>query len=218
MLKTVLVVACVGLVAACSSSKPAPTTGDISKVLDLKSEFGPEYKVKTVAPAGIDPRLFARQALPPGLRYEPPACSKFATGLIVEPGVQGNVAAVAAEGQGNRFIVMAVETSDHITPADPGQNCKKIAFAGPGLRGLVEKVPAPDIDGATTLGTHRVVEAMVQGKPSAGQLYNYVANFGNFLVIITANPLTEPNQPVVPVNTQKATELLTKAVAAVRGK
>ena len=52
----------------------------------------------------------------------------------------------------------------------------------------------------------------------AGQLYNYVADFGRFLVIVTANSLVEPNKPVVPVNTQKATELLTKSVSTVRGR
>ena len=55
------------------------------------------------------------------------------------------------------------------------------------------------------------------GKPAAGQLYNYVGGFGRFLVIVTANSLVVPDKPVVPVNTQKATELLTKSVTAVRG-
>jgi hypothetical protein len=58
---------------------------------------------------------------------------------------------------------------------------------------------------------------MVNGKPASGELYNYVASFGSYLVIVTANPLVLPNKPVVPVNTQRARDLLTAAVAAVRG-
>ena len=67
------------------------------------------------------------------------------------------------------------------------------------------------------LGTHRVVQTMVNGKPASGELYNYVATYGKYRVIVTANPLIQPGQPVVPVNTQRARDLLTAAVAAVRG-
>ena len=82
---------------------------------------------------------------------------------------------------------------------------------------LVEVAESPAIDGVRTLGTHRVVQTVVNGKPASGELYNYVASFGSFLVIVTANPLVVPNQPVAPVDTQRARDLLTAAVAAVRG-
>jgi len=36
-------------------------------------------------------------------------------------------------------------------------------------------------------------------------------------VIVTANPLVLPDKPVAPVNTQRARDVLTAAVAAVRG-
>jgi hypothetical protein len=58
---------------------------------------------------------------------------------------------------------------------------------------------------------------VVNGKPASGELYNYVASFGSILVIVTANPLVLPNQPVAPVNTQRARDLLAAAVVAVRG-
>ena len=99
------------------------------------------------------------------------------------------------------------------------------------MRGLVEVVEAPQIDGAQlprghldigehgvhTLGTHRVLQTTVDGKPRTGELYNYVATFGTFLVIVTANPLILPDKPVAPVNKERARDLLTAAVAAVRG-
>jgi hypothetical protein len=58
---------------------------------------------------------------------------------------------------------------------------------------------------------------MIDGKPATGELYNYVASFSTFMVIVTANPLVEPNKPVAPVNTQRARDLLSAAVVAVRG-
>ena len=67
------------------------------------------------------------------------------------------------------------------------------------MRGLVEVVEAPQIDGVHTLGTHRVLQTTVDGKPRTGELYNYVASFGTFLVIVTANPLVLPDKPVAPV-------------------
>jgi hypothetical protein len=47
-------------------------------------------------------------------------------------------------------------------------------------------------------------------------LYNYVARFGNFVVIVTANPLVIPGKPVAPVDTKKAGELLSAGVSAVK--
>jgi hypothetical protein len=131
--------------------------------------------------------------------------------------MKGNMAAATAEGDGNRFIAMAVETSEAVPRTDPAQNCQKVGFSGPGMRGLVEVVEAPQIDGVHTVGTHRVLQTTVDGKPRTGELYNYVASFGTFLVIVTANPLVLPDRPVAPVNTQRARDLLSAAVAAVKG-
>lgn len=219
MLRTLFALACAVLVASCSSGAPpaADAHADIAGVLDVKASFGPEFKVTTVAPTGIDPRILAPQTLPPGVKFEPPDCTKFANGLAVPGGLKGNMAATTAEGDGNRFIAIAVETSEPVPLADPGQTCQKVGFAGPGVRGIVEVAESPTIDGVRTLGTHRVVQTVVDGKPASGELYNYVAGFGDFLVIVTANPLVVPNQPVAPVDTQRARDLLAAAVAAVRG-
>jgi hypothetical protein len=223
MSRTLLVLLSALLLAACaacsggSASSGDDAGGDIAKVLDLKSAFGPEFKVSTVDPTGVDPRLLAPQALPPGIRFDPPACGKFATGLQVPPGLKGNMAAVTAEGAGNRFIAIAVETSEAVPLPEPGPDCQKVAFAGTGARGLVEVAEAPAIDGARTTGTLRVVQSVVNGKPASGELYNYVATFGSFLVIVTANPLVVPNQPVVPVDTKRARDLVVAAVEDVRG-
>lgn len=218
MFRTLLVFAGVIGLAACSAGRSADDSQtDIAKVLDLTSSFGPQFSVNTVAPTGIDPRLLAPQALPPGVVFDPADCAKAATGLAVPAGLQGNMAATTAEGDGNRFITIAVETSEALAFPDPGDSCSKVAFAGGGVRGLVEVVESPPIEGARTLGTHRIVQTVIDEKPATGELYNYVASFDAFTVIVTANPLVEPDKPVVPVDTERARDLLAAAVAAIRG-
>jgi hypothetical protein len=215
-LRAVPALCCVGLLAACSSG-PAEVTADISKVADIKSSFGPEFQVKNVAPTGLDPKLLAGNTLPPGLTFEPADCSRYAVGQQLPQGMQGNMAAVAAEGNGNRFITIALETSEPVVVSEPGRSCRRIGFAGEQMRGIVETVEAPHIDGAQTIGVHRVVEAVAGGKTRVGELYNYSAYFGPYQVLVTANPLVAPDKPVIPVDTARARELLVAAVAAVRG-
>lgn len=214
--RAVPVLGCVGLLAACSSG-PAEVSADISKVVELKSSFGPAFQVKDIERTGIDPKLLAGTALPSGLTFDPPDCSKFAVSQQLPQGVQGNMAAVAAEGDGNRFITIALETSEPVPVSEPGRTCRRIGFSGGQMRGMIETVEAPRIDGVKTLGVHRVVEAIAGGKARVGELYNYGAYFGPYQVLVTANPLVLPDKPVVPVDTARARDLLVAAVNAVRG-
>lgn len=210
--------ACAGVLTACTTGQSAddPSGADIARVKDVRSSFGPDFTITDVGPSGIDPRLLARQELPPGMKFEPAECASFANQQMVPAGAKGNMAATTAEGEGNRFIAIAVETSEAASVNAPSDNCRKVGFAGGGLRGLVEVVEAPQIEGAQTLGTHRVVQTTVDGSPRTGELYNYLASFGPFLVIVTANPLVLPDKPVAKVDTQRARDLLVAAVKAVK--
>ena len=190
---------------------------DITKVSAINSSFGPDYKVKDIPKTGIDPEVLATHKLPEGLKFEPADCAKFVIGQEMPPGLQGNMAAVAAEGNGNRYIVIAMQTSQPVPFNDPGRNCKQVGFAGRGVRGVVEVVAAPHIDGARTLGVHRVVQTAIRGKPRTGDVYSYSAHFGDYQVIVSANPLVAPDNPVTPVDTNRARDLLVKAVADIRG-
>ncbi|MFL6083508.1 MAG: DUF5642 family protein [Mycobacterium sp.] len=218
--RAMVVVACSVLLAACATGQSAEqdlSHADIAHVANVKSSFGPEYKVTSVGPTGIDPRVLGSQTVPPGMTFDPADCAKAASQQLVPAGVKGNMAATTAEGEGNRFIAIAVETSDRVPVSDPAQNCQKVGFTGPGVRGLVEVAEAPQISGVHTVATHRVLQTTADGKPRTGELYNYIASFGTFLVIVTANPLVLPDKPVAPVNTQRARDLLSAAVAAVKG-
>ncbi|MGH3636669.1 MAG: DUF5642 family protein, partial [Mycobacterium sp.] len=188
MMRASLAIGCACLLAACGSRDSADVSADITKVSDVKSSFGPDFKVKDIPKTGIDPKLLSSRKLPEGLKFEPADCAKFVVGQEMPPGLQGNMAAVAAEGNGNRFIVIALQTSQAVPINDPGRNCKQVEFEGPGIRGLIEVVDAPNIDGARTLGVHRVMQTAIGGKAHTGEVYNYSAHFGDYQVIVTANP------------------------------
>jgi len=183
----------------------------------VKSAFGPEYKVKDTPKTGIDPKVLSTHKLPPGLKFDPPDCSSFVVGEDMPAGLQGNMAAVSAEGNGNRFIVMAVQTSAPVPFDVPSPSCRKVGFEGGRVRGLIEVVDVPAIEGTRTLGVHRLLQTVVQGKPRSGELYNYSAHFGDYQVIVTANPLLKPGETPTPVDTNRARDLLVKSVAAIKG-
>jgi Domain of unknown function (DUF5642) len=215
--RTLFAVACVGMLAGCSSAAaPKAPSADISKIVDVKSSFGPEFKVTDVPKTGIDPKLLASQKLPDGLIFVPADCAKFAAGQAMPPDLKGNLAAVSAEGAGNRFIAIAMETSESIPVVDPGNGCQHVGFTGGALRGAVDVVPAPQIDGVQTQGVHRILQTTINDKPQTGEIYSYLAHFGTYQVIVTANPLVAPDQPVAPVDTKRAEALLSAAVAAIK--
>ena len=217
MLKVVLAIASVCVLAGCSSSTdPSSAKADISKVAGVTSSFGPEYKVTDTSERAIDPKLLSARKLPDGLTFDPANCAKVAAGPEMPPNLQGNMAAVSAEDNGDRYVVIAVETSKEVPIQDPGKDCSKVAFSGPQLRGGIEIIEAPHIDGARTQGLHRVLQAVYSGGAHTGELYDYSAQFGDYQVIVVANPLVIPGQPVAKVDTQRARDLLVKAVAAVR--
>ena len=209
-------VGCAALLAACSSGESAQQTANIAKVADVKSSFGPEFKVTEVPMTGIDPKMLAAQKLPEGLKFDPADCAKFAVGPQFPDNIKGNMTAVSAEGAGNRFITIALETSEPIPVTAPGDNCKKVSFAGGAVRGTVEVVPAPQIADVGTQAVHRVLQTTINGTPQTGEIYSYRANFGDYQVIVTANPLVVPGQPVAPVDTKRAESLLAAAVAAIK--
>jgi len=208
------VMACAAAVAGCQAK--AGPAADIARIADLKSSFGKQFAVSEVPPTGIDPKFLTGQKLPDGLKFQPPNCAQFAAGQLVPTGTEGNMSAVSAEGQGNRFIVIAVETNEPVPVSEPGKDCSKVTFDGGTIRGTVEAVEVPKIDGTTTIGVHRVVQTTVNGKPRTGEVFNYSAHFGNYQVIVSANPLVLPDKPTVPVNTQRARDLLIAGVNAIR--
>jgi hypothetical protein len=216
MLRALLTIASVCVLAGCSSGGNAPRKADISKVTELKSSFGPEFKVKQIAKRAIDPAAMSGPKLPPGMAVDPPECAKVVLGPEIPQGLQGSMAGVSAEGDSNRFMVIALETSAPVPFPDDGRHCSKVTFSGSHVQGTVEAVDVPKIDGTRTVGMHRVLQSGDDSSRTS-ELYQYVAQFDDYEIIITANPVPVPDQPVVLVDTQRAHDLLVKAVAAIRG-
>lgn len=61
--KSILAILCAALIGGCGSG-PATRKIDIGNVKSVKSSFGPDFKVVTAGPTGIDPKLLAPQSLP----------------------------------------------------------------------------------------------------------------------------------------------------------
>jgi Domain of unknown function (DUF5642) len=190
---------------------------DISKVFAVRSSFGPQFNVVTSGPTGIDPRLLAPPKFAGDMTFDPADCAKYAAGQTLPPGLTGKMAELSAEGDNNRFVVIAVETSQPVPYEAVSDHCKHIAFTGRSVKGVIDVIGAPRIDAARTLGTHRVLGATVAGQARSSELYNYTAYLGNHLVLVAAIPVLIANQPAAPVNVDRARRLLTDSVAAVRG-
>lgn len=214
MRKTIVFLA--GALCACSTGQTPLPVADIAKVAEVRGSFGPEFAVTEVPTTGIDPRILATQKLPQGLAFDPAGCAKFAAGEAMPANLKGNMAAVSAEGRGNRFIAIAMETSAPIPLVEPGPECDKVAFSGGPVRGTVTVSEAPQIPDTVTLGAHRVLQTTIDGAPRSGEVYSYRAQFGDYQVIVTANPLVVPGQPVAAVDTERARKLLVDAVEAIR--
>ena len=138
--RAVLVIACVSALAACSSAESAEpdlSHADIANIKHLRSNFPPPFTVTDIAPTAIDPRIVEPQKLPPEIKFEPVDCGQFANQQVLPAGVKGNMAALTAEGEGNRFIVIAVETSETVPVNGPPANCQKVGFTGPAVRGAI---------------------------------------------------------------------------------
>src|ERR1700684_2793463 len=98
MMRFAVAVGSVCLLAVCSHYSDAPRSADTTKIGLVNADFGPGYKVKETAKTGIDPKVLSTHKLPPGLTFHPPDCASFVVGDDMPAGLQGNMAAVAAEG------------------------------------------------------------------------------------------------------------------------
>ena len=193
----------------------SPPQADIGKVAGVTSSFGPEFKLDEIAKRPFDSTFFTAHRLPPNLAYDPPECAKPAQTPDAPPGVRGSMAAVSAEGDGNRFIVMAMQMSPPLPLNDPSHHCGKVTFSGTKVRGSIQTIEAPQIDGARTSGIHRVVQMQTPDATRTRGLYHYAAQFGDSEVIVIATPVADADQAAEPC-TDRAGDLLVRAVAAIR--
>ena len=215
--KSLVAVACLGLLIACSSQ---PKPADVTKVFAVKSTFGSDYRTSSKGPTDITPQMVGEQKLPPGVSFDPPDCEKLATGQRLPSGTQGKTAIVSADGKGNRLVAIAVVAKASV-PYDASltDKCKHVGFKTDkgNLNGSIDVVDAPQINGVQTTGRHRQVTISARGKERNNELYSYVAYFGDTVVIVDASPMRIRGQQQPPaIDTDRAQQLLKDAVAAMR--
>ncbi len=208
---------CVAALAACGNQPSRPV--DVTKVFAVKSTFGPEYRTSSKGPSDITPQMLSEQQLPPDVTFDPPDCEKLATVQWLPAGTQGKMAVVVAQGKGNGLIAKAVSANTKV-PYDTSltQKCKHVGFTAGSATGTIDVVDAPQISGAQTLGEHRQVQVTARGKERDSEVFTYSAYFGNSVVTVEASPVrTAKQQQPSPVDTERAEQLLTDAVSALRG-
>lgn len=121
MLKMAFSVASASLLFGCLSGPVTFFTKvNIAKVTGIRSSVGSDFNVTDLGRRAIDPKLLLSRKPPDGLTFELANCAKLAVGPSTPLDVQGSMAAVSAEGNGNRFIIIAVETSKPFPLNDPG--------------------------------------------------------------------------------------------------
>lgn len=211
----VVVIGAGGLVGCGKAHHHEPV--DTSKVFTVEKTFGSGFKTKTKGPTDINPKMLGPEKLPPGVNFDPEDCRDYVTSGRLPQGTRGRMSVLAADGDGNRFTAIAVQAEKDVPfDAEIAKKCEHVTFEAGKLTGYVDEVDAPHIDGATTVGSHRQIEiALPEGQRST-EIYSFTAYLGDWLVLVTAGPLTAKGQAPPPVDTDRARQLLTDSVAALR--
>ncbi|HET9877221.1 MAG TPA: DUF5642 family protein [Mycobacterium sp.] len=217
VVSSVVVAGCAaGLVGCGSGHKPI----DTSKLFEVESKLGPDFKTNTKGPTEVDPKMLGPQKLPPGVTFDPPDCGDYVANNGRPPkGIRGKMSLLSADGAGNRFVVVAIQADKDVSfDTEAAEKCKHVSFEAGKLTGYVDEVDAPHIDGAETVGSKSEIEvANPDGQQHSVESYFYSAYLGDWLVSVTARPLPVRGQPLTMVDADRARQLLTDSVAALRG-
>lgn len=208
---------CAGTLAACGGGHHKPI--DTTKLFNIESSLGSDFKTQTKGPSDVDPKILGPQKMPPGVNFDPSDCSEYAAASGRPPkGIRGKMSVLSAVGAGNQLVTIAVQ-ADKDVPFDTAaaEKCKHVSFGAGKLTGYLDEVAAPQIKGAVTTGTHSEIEITgPDGQPHSRESYNFGAYLGDWFVLVTANPLAVKGQQPAPVDADRARQLLTDAVAALR--
>lgn len=216
LVSSVGLVLCAQALTGCGGSqKPIDTT----KLFNVQSTFGSDFKTQTKGPNDIDPKILGPQKMPPGVTFDPSDCADYAASSGRPPkGIRGKMSMVSAVGNGNQLVVIAMQ-SDQDLPYDAAaaENCKHVSFNAGKLTGYLDEVDAPQIDKVRTVGSHSEIELTGKdGQQQSRESYTFTAYLGTALVQVTANPQAVRGQPPAMVDADRARQLLVDAVSALR--
>ncbi|BBX11251.1 MULTISPECIES: DUF5642 family protein [Mycobacteriaceae] len=216
VVSTVGLLMCAQALTGCGGGqKPIDTT----KLFNVESTFGSEYKTQTKGPNDIDPKILGPQKMPPGVTFDPSDCADYAASSGRPPkGIRGKMSMVSIVGNGNQLVAIAMQ-ADQDLPYDESaaERCKHVSFQAGKLTGYLDETDAPEIDHAKTVGSHSEIEITGKdGQQQSRESYTFTAYLGSALVQVTANPQAVRGQPPGMVDADRARQLLADAVSALR--
>ncbi|ORV42864.1 hypothetical protein AWC02_16225 [Mycolicibacter engbaekii] len=216
LVSSVGLLVCAQALAGCGGAqKPIDTT----KLFNVQSTFGSDYKTQTKGPDNIDPKILGPQKMPPGVTFDPADCADYAANTGRPPkGIEGKMSMVSIVGEGNQLVAIAMQ-SDQDLPYDDtdAEKCSHVSFNAGKLTGYLDEVDAPEIENAKTVGSHSEIEITGKdGQQQSRESYTFTAYLGTALVQVTANPQAVRGQAPAMVDADRARQLLVDAVAALR--
>jgi hypothetical protein len=191
------------------ASAVPPAAYDISRVDNVQKDFPPGFNAdphpaKTLDQHDIDSSgvIGFTKA-----QVDPPQCRSLIVPPYADPSVGTQAAGVRGEGDQGQIDVVALRLPQAVPASPPPAGCDRFSLSGsPDAAGTAERIPAPQIDGATTIG--------VKLSPSDGDNPDYIftaALNDQTSVVVMGGADTQLNPQ------QLLSDLLVKATSAVRG-
>jgi Domain of unknown function (DUF5642) len=144
---------------------------------------------------------------------DPAQCAALANPVTGEGPPQG----LAGSGAGGIVYAVVVASSTPLQP-DPAivADCPRWSMTAGRTSAAVELTRAPQIEGVATVGMRTTTRTIVEGGTgTASQIQTVSAYLGDYLAFVAV--VTDPGATATPLPPDFASELLVKAVAALRG-
>jgi hypothetical protein len=192
------------------STTAQPAQYDISRVNSVKNDVPAGFTaspgpVMTLTRDDVDN---ARVIPFTQATYAPPQCRALIIPTYVEPVVGARAAILSAEGARGEIFVAAMQLPHPVEVSPPPTGCGHVAMSGSEeSSGTAESVPAPRIEGVTTIGVK--LKPALDKSPGGYVFTAAIGNQTSVAVMGGTDPDLHPQQLL--------SDLLVKAVAAVRG-
>jgi hypothetical protein len=192
-----------------SASAAAPAAYDISRIDNLKDDFPPGFTVETHPAKTLDQSDIdsSRMNEFTQAQVDPPQCRGLVIPPYTDPSVGAQAAGVRADGDQGTVYVVAHRMPEAVPVSQPPAGCDRVSLSGsPEATGTAERIPAPEIAGATTTG------AKLSTSKEEDPDYIFTAALDDQTSIVVIGGIDPSLNPQ-----QFLSDLLVKAAAAVRG-
>ncbi len=220
-LRVAAVSAIVLLLASCSPAhQPAPapsqTTAarhvDPANIRRVGRDLPPDYEVSAISGVAAPSALW-------GVAGQGAATPARCAALADPAGGQSQ-AAQGISGSGPGGLVYAVVVAAPTGPVSLDQSlvaqCRQWTMTGGGAMARVHLIDSPRIDGAETLGMATDITNSVEGgNEISSRVSTFTAYLGNYYAFTML--ISDPGAPPSSLTPQSASDLLVKAVSALRG-